>query len=442
MTRFIATSALVAVVYVAAVCGQDILLGGWKSGGAAKQQSAASAASASNRPEPVKRTDSGDDYLASSPMLSLALNLDRCKSSSSRDCSTGNSVFSPLSIASTLTMLLTGTNGTSYNQLRKALGYAAGLDENQINSAYKHIMSRMKTLDSQHGQAIDLHVANGLFTRSDLVDEFVNKAKSYFSSDVYQFGLQRSPSMPSAINQWVASKTNNRIRNIVGSLSPDTQMIAANVVYLNANWADPFQPDYTSLQDFHVSPTETIQVAMMSEIGDVYYVDDKDLGLKMIGKPYVGEQLAMYLIVPTDTPGVDSLNSLEARLSDVIVNDLMERMTGRAVSVQLPKFRIHQKLSLKNPLRDLGVQALFSPNDADLSRMTSKSGVAFDDIVHQTFIEVTESGTEAAAATLASLTRFGPTRSFQANQPFMFFIMDVPTRSVLFSGRVTRPEFS
>ena len=108
MTRFIATSALVAVVYVAAVCGQDILLGGWKSGGAAKQQSAASAASASNRPEPGKRTDSGDDYLASSPMLSLALNLDRCKSSSSRDCSTGNSVFSPLSIASTLTMLLTG----------------------------------------------------------------------------------------------------------------------------------------------------------------------------------------------------------------------------------------------------------------------------------------------------------------------------------------------
>lgn len=71
--------------------------------------------------------------------------------------------------------------------------------------------------------------------------------------------------------------------------------------------------------------------------------------------------------------------------------------------------------------------------------MTSKSGIALDDIIHQTFIEVTESGTEAAAATVLNLSRDGPSKSFVANQPFLFFIRDMHSKAVLFFGRVVRP---
>lgn len=85
---------------------------------------------------------------------------------------------------------------------------------------------------------------------------------------------------------------------------------------------------------------------------------------------------------------------------------------------------------------------LFSPASADLSRMTSKSGVALDNIVHQTFIEVTESGTEAAAATVLNLSRDGPSKSFVANQPFLFLIRDIPSKATLFIGRVVRPAES
>lgn len=82
---------------------------------------------------------------------------------------------------------------------------------------------------------------------------------------------------------------------------------------------------------------------------------------------------------------------------------------------------------------------LFSPSSADLSRMTSKTGVALDSIIHQTFIEVTESGTEAAAATVLNLSRDGPSKTFAANQPFLFIIRDIPSKAVLFFGRVVRP---
>lgn len=82
---------------------------------------------------------------------------------------------------------------------------------------------------------------------------------------------------------------------------------------------------------------------------------------------------------------------------------------------------------------------LFSPNSADLSRMTSKTGVALDNIIHQTFIEVSESGTEAAAATVLNLSRDAPSKQFAANQPFLFLIRDVHSKAALFFGRVVRP---
>lgn len=137
---------------------------------------------------------------------------------------------------------------------------------------------------------------------------------------------------------------------------------------------------------------------------------------------------------------MESLNRLEANLNGEVLEHLFSKMESKLVSIQLPKFRIKQQLQLKSALRDLGVTDLFSTTSANLSRMMAKAGAALDNVVHQTFIEVTESGTEAAAATIVSLSRDGPSKSFAANRPFLFLIRDIPSKSVLFWGRVVRPE--
>jgi serpin B len=59
-------------------------------------------------------------------------------------------------------------------------------------------------------------------------------------------------------------------------------------------------------------------------------------------------------------------------------------------------------------------------------------------------IEVNERGTEAAAVTLATGDRIieDPPIPFIANKPFMFFIYHIRAKSVLFWGRVTRPQWT
>lgn len=374
-------------------------------------------------------------------MLSLALDMGRCKDNAENDCAS-NTVFSPLSIASALTMLLMGSSGNSYNQLRAALGYHDNANDLDINGAYKFLMDRAKKLDVDAGSSILFNIANGLFSQkqSRFTDDYINKAKEYYHSEVSELDIIRNPyGSANIINKWVSDKTKGKITDILASLPPDTQLVVANAVYFNANWADPFAPDLTRREDFYISPSEILSPLTMRTHSLVAYVESEELGCKMIGIPYKGEELGMFILLPLEKQGLASLNRLENKLTVEKLEQLFSRMEAKTVSISLPKFRIQKKLELKNALRGLGVTDLFSPSSADLSRMTTKSGVALDNIIHQTFIEVTESGTEAAAATVLNLSRDGPSKSFVANQPFLFVIRDIPSKAVLFFGRVVRP---
>lgn len=57
----------------------------------------------------LQQNNHNNGFSIPTAMLSLALDMGRCKGNAENDCTT-NTVFSPLSIASTLTMLLMGKN--------------------------------------------------------------------------------------------------------------------------------------------------------------------------------------------------------------------------------------------------------------------------------------------------------------------------------------------
>jgi serine protease inhibitor len=76
-------------------------------------------------------------------------------------------------------------------------------------------------------------------------------------------------------------------------------------------------------------------------------------------------------------------------------------------------------INFQNSLKSLGAVELFSPETADLSRMMDRRDLALDDIIHQAYINATESGSEAAAATVVSLTRDGPSTKFWVDSPFL-----------------------
>ena len=82
------------------------------------------------------------------------------------------------------------------------------------------------------------------------------------------------------------------------------------------------------------------------------------------------------------------------------------------------------------------------------TKRLSKDGcLHISEVVHQARVEVTEEGTKAAAATAVIMTatvcfsRLPPPRAtFKADHPFLFLIRDRDNGSILFLGRLTKPE--
>ena len=113
------------------------------------------------------------------------------------------------------------------------------------------------------------------------------------------------------------------------------------------------------------------------------------------------------------------------------------------VELMIPKFKIESKINLKDILSNLGMEKMFQPSTAGLHGISDE--VLFvSDVIQKAFIEVDETGTEAAAATAVIVvkrsSRMPKTERFVADHPFLFFIRDLQTNLVLFQGRVTRPS--
>ena len=98
----------------------------------------------------------------------------------------------------------------------------------------------------------------------------------------------------------------------------------------------------------------------------------------------------------------------------------------------------------------MGVKSAFSNYLADFSGIQTSSSrenkLFISDILHQTFIEVNENGTEAAAATVVQmqLTSFidepEDVIEFKCDRPFMFIIHETLGNGILFIGKLMNPN--
>jgi serpin B len=113
------------------------------------------------------------------------------------------------------------------------------------------------------------------------------------------------------------------------------------------------------------------------------------------------------------------------------------------VLIQLPKFKYGFKALLNDPLINLGLGIAFTES-ADFSNITPGGGIFISRVIHQTFIDVNEEGTEAAAATIVEMLESsvpsGPT-PFRADRPFLYVIRENSTGALLFMGKVGKPEY-
>ncbi|XP_038248749.1 leukocyte elastase inhibitor [Dermochelys coriacea] len=354
---------------------------------------------------------------------------------------TGNIIFSPISISAALAMVLLGARGDTETQLLKTFHF----------DVVEELHSRFQTLTSdinRSGASYLLKLANRLYgekTYSFLADFLTKTQKLYGANLATVDFLLASDEARKQINQWVGEQTEGKIPNLLseGSVNDMTKLVLVNAIYFKGNWAEKFKEADTTQMPFRLNKNEKKTVQMMYQKKKFPFGYISELKCRVLELPYDGKELSMIIFLPDDID--DNSTGLQQLEKQLTLEKLQEwtqpqNMHPNDVHVHLPKFKMENSYDLTSDLSGLGLQDIFDSGKSDLSGMSGTRDLFLSKIVHKSFIEENEEGTEAAAATagIANLCMFLE-EDFNADHPFLFFIRHNPTQSILLFGRYASP---
>jgi len=349
-----------------------------------------------------------------------------------------NIMISPLSISYALGMTYNGAAGTTLQAFNEVLHFG-DLSADEVNESYKDLMEQMLNLDKK----VDFSIANSIWYKEDfqVLTDFINTNQDYFDAAVKEVNFS-DPATLDLINGWIEDKTNDKIRDMLDYIPGNAVMYLINAIYFNAPWKYEFDKSETYSGEFKLSGGSSHQVDYMRVSGNFQYTHNEDF--TAVELPYGDSAFSMLVMLPAYG---NSVNDLIAGMEIDKWEQWFENSSFTGVQIDLPKFKYDFKELLNDPLINLGLGVAFSPNEADFSRITPEGGIWISRVIHQSFIDVQEEGTEAAAATIVEMVErsAGGGSSaipFKADRPFLYLIRENSTGAIVFIGKVGKPEYS
>lgn len=293
------------------------------------------------------------------------------------------------------------------------------------------------------GKSITLESANALWIDQTfpILGKFQSTVQNKFSAEVRSADFTGQPDKErEIINRWVEKKTHDKISDLLieGSVTPDTRLILVNAVYFKGNWLHAFEKEKTVTEPFQTLENQSVHVPMMM-LKPEYFGYLENESFQCLELPYQGKEISMLVILPR---AEDGLAQIEENLSSETLTGWLRMMQPEKVEVQLPRFKIESQFgNLAGILAGLGMTDAFHPLRADFSGISSDS-LFISRVIQKTFIQVDETGTEAAAATAMNFRSTGfpeLPKTFRANHPFLFLIRDTTSKTILFMGKVSDP---
>lgn len=335
-----------------------------------------------------------------------------------------NICLSPLSVQLALSMITNGAEGITKKEICQAMQIG--------NDANKHYRDFLDNLDNKY---CELKIANSIWIKEkfDVNQEFIDTNKMFFDAQVEK--TEFNDTAVERINNWCKEKTNGKIPSIIERFNENDRMLLLNALYFKAAWHKPFKENNTANKKFTTERGEEITVpTMMMRSNELFYKDD----VLAITSKRLQFGYNMLFVLPNegvkcDEAAVHLANNLDVYLKNMEVCNL---------TLSLPKFKTEFSRSLKPILEELGIKRAFS-NKAQFNGI-SDDPLFISDIIHKTYIDVNEKGTEAAAVT-AMITGLLSMRAPQIeimtlDRPFIYAIVKEDNNEVIFTGKIGNPS--
>jgi serpin B len=158
--------------------------------------------------------------------------------------------------------------------------------------------------------------------------------------------------------------------------------------------------------------------------------------------PYGIGDFRMAIFLPFPEKNIDSLI---ASLTNQQLDQWLSSFANREGILEIPKFKMEYKLEMKDVLTTLGMGITFDPVQANFKDIYEGPENAFiSRVLHKSFVQVDEEGTEAAAVTSVTITLTSAGGAFymRADRPFFFILHDTHSHTILFAGKIVQAEWN
>ena len=341
-----------------------------------------------------------------------------------------NIFFSPHSMSIALAMTYAGAEGETEREMAEVMHY--GLPEPDLHQAFNALDLELAS------RSVRLDMVNATWGQVgwDFLPEYLDTLALNYGASMYLLDFAAAPEASrTTINAWVAEHTEDRIEELLaeGMITPLTRLVLTNAIYFNAAWQIQFDEEDTSSASFFLDDGSTVSVDMMSLTADLNFAQGPSWAA--VELPYEGGELSMVAVLPTIDDGSFE-DSLDLEGLDAILDSLSPT---EGVEVRMPRFTFGDEIDLDQELQAMGMVSAFDPLQADFSGMDGRPDLYISQAVHKAWIEVTEQGTEASAATAVVMDWNSAPLGITLDRPFFFLIRDIQTNCVLFIGRVADP---
>ena len=316
------------------------------------------------------------------------------------------------------------------------------LNEDNLKRAAQSLLQSYGSKRTQLNETIEM--ANALFAAEELVisPDFQETLETFLFSGVKTVDFSKPEAAAQRINNWVENRTHNLITNFISAdaVSDQSRLILLNAIYFKADWKNNFDQAESYQGSFNIGQNMKRRVDMIYQENIFKFTSNHEsLDSQIVSIPYQDESFSMLLFLPNQE-GPEAILNLAENLTQTDFNHLLREMEENNLRLSLPKFKLGYKTELKSTLRQAGLENIFEA--ADFSRISDER-LEVSDVVHETRIEVTEEGTEAAGVTGILLDLrggFSDTKVMTLNRPFIFVIQDHENNIPLFIGKVASPD--
>ena len=356
-------------------------------------------------------------------------------------------------------MCLLGARNKTELQLKKLLNYDLLPKDFNTNDANAQLFNYLNLFKEVN---LTLNIANKIYTKQGIAvkKEFLNNMQSIFLSYLHPIDFSNPMFAANLINSWIAVQTNNKIQNLLTSdmMDANTMMILINAIYFKGNWMYSFDRNLTKKERFYLEDGSHKKVKMMHLPNGYLKLRRNPLGLNasICEFPYISNSMSMSVILPDENI---KLSEIEKALDYEKFEIIMEQEAVRTlVDVSFPKFKLEEEFEVKldkiflffmlyqyyiiyfklsEVLSNMGAVDPFRMTSANFSGISDTEKVFIDKIVHKSFVELGEDGTEATSATsiLSTNRHIDIPVVFKCNKPFIFLIHENQNNTILFIGK-------